>query len=81
MEKGFLLAAAKILEADDDESEITLPVNSNILFNLYYYSLLLSLLSTPLGFFFLLLFFMNGVGLLKVRKIIPVFFFFFQMER
>jgi hypothetical protein len=54
MEKGFLLAAAKILEADDDESEITLPVNSNILFNLYYYSLLLSLLSTPLrwAFFF-----------------------------
>lgn len=43
MEKGFLLAAAaKILEADDDESEITLPANSNILFIIilssYHYS-------------------------------------------
>jgi hypothetical protein len=54
MEKGFLLAAAKILEADDDESEITLPANSNILFIIilssYHYS---PLRSAGLFFFFL----------------------------
>lgn len=53
MEKGFLLAAAKILEADDDESEITLPANSNILFIIilssYHYS---PLRSAGLFFFF-----------------------------